>query len=310
MIHKGANYYYSCLSEDNKKIYHQIYEALVHFKSLVFIKGAFHVDIQKIVYAILFDHPEFFYLNRKRIMITKSVLGVNLMFHYEYSKKEAYELWQKIQSKIDELMTSIRSDMKPLACQIAVHRWMQQHIKIATKPYDQTCFTIVGALVKGECVCEGFAHAYKLICDRLHIASIIVNGIGHLSDGTTQRHAWNITKINGVTSHIDVTWDTILGVGSYDYFNLNDDEIAVDHDFDKGMYPICTSKSLSYFTLNEMIAYHENDLKRIVTTHYDDEYFSIQLAFPWKPSYVTKCGFPKGKIRINQARNIIAFYKC
>lgn len=309
MDDKGSKYYYSRLADNEKDIYNRICEALLRFEPTLSVKGASSTDMQKILNAVLFDNPVFFYLNSRSVMIARSPFGLQLMFRYDYTKSEADAMWQTAQSKIDEFMTRIKPGMKPLAKQIEAHRWMQQNIKIATEPYDKTCFSLVGALIKGSCVCEGFAHAYKLICDRLHLASIIVTGTGHLADGSTQLHAWNITRIDGITTHIDVTWDTIFGLGAYDYFNLTDDEIAVDHDFDRGMYPPCTSKSLSYFTLNRLVAHNENELRSIVAANSSKEFFSVKLGFPCDTYLLARCGFPRGEFRLNKARNIVSYKK-
>ena len=308
MDDKGSKYYYSRLSEDEKDIYSRICQALLHFEPTLSVKGASSANIQKILNAVLFDNPVFFYLNSRRVMIAKSPFGLQLMFCYDYSKSEADTMWQTAQSKIDDFMTHIKPGMKPLAKQIEAHRWMQQNIKIAEKPYDKTCFSLVGAVVKGACVCEGFAHAYKLICDRLHLASIIVTGTGHLPDGSTELHAWNITRINGITTHIDVTWDAIFGVGAYDYFNLTDDEIAADHVFDRNIYPQCNNNTLSYFTLNKLIAHDKSELTDLIRSNSHKDFFSVKLEFPFETDYLARCGFPRGELRYNKARKII-FYK-
>ena len=308
MDDKGSKYYYSRLSDGEKEIYNSICEALLRFEHVLSIRDASSMDIHKIINAVLFDNPVFFYLNSRRVMIGKSPFGLKLMFSYEYSKAEAQSLWQTAQNKIDRfIQTYIKPNMKPLARQIEAHRWMQQNIVMAKPPYDRECFSLVGALVKGCCVCEGFAHAYKLLCDRMYIASIIVTGTGIKPDGTTEAHAWNITRIDGVTAHIDVTWDTIYGEGSYDYFNLSDDEIAVDHIFDRSVYPKCTENNLNYFKLNGLIAHDRDELCRIIANNRQKAVFSVKLEFECNASYLAGCGFPPGKLRYNTARNIVLF---
>ena len=309
MDNKGSKYYYSHLTEDEKGIYNLICEALLRFEPTLSVKRVSSANMKKILNAVLFDNPVFFYLNSSGVMFARSTFGLQLMFHYDYSRSEAEAMWQTAQSKIDEFMTRIKPGMKPLAKQIEAHRWMQQNIRIAEQPYDKTCFSLVGALIKGSCVCEGFAHAYKLICDRLHLASIIVTGTGHLPDGSTELHAWNITRIDGVTAHIDVTWDTIFGLGSSDYFNLTDDEIAVDHEFDRGMYPPCTSNSFSYFAMNQLVAHNESQLRNIVAANRHKEFFSVKLEFPCNTYCLARCGFPRGELRLNEARNIVSYKK-
>ena len=141
MDDKGSKYYYSRLADNEKDIYNRICEALLRFEPTLSVGGASSTDMQKILNAVLFDNPVFFYLNSRSVIIARSPFGLQLMFRYDYSKSEADAMWQTAQSKIDEFMTRIKPGMKPLAKQIEAHRWMQQNIKIATEPYDKTCFS-------------------------------------------------------------------------------------------------------------------------------------------------------------------------
>lgn len=185
MNDSGAKYYYSRLTDDEKEIYASICKALLNFEPVLTLRHALMGNMQKILNAVLFDNPVFFYLNRKRVAISKSPFGLILVFRYDYSRPDAEAMWQTAQKRLDQFMgMCIKPNMNSLAKQIEAHRWMQQNIKIAKAPYGRECFSLVGALVKGRCVCEGFAHGYKLICDRMHIASIIVTGTAIKEDGT------------------------------------------------------------------------------------------------------------------------------
>lgn len=66
-------------------------------------------------------------------------------------------------------------------------------------PHNQD---IVGALINRKCVCNGFASAFKYLCDRLGDLEVIM-----VSGETTEPHAWNMAKVDGEFYHIDVTWD-------------------------------------------------------------------------------------------------------
>ena len=87
--------------------------------------------------------------------------------------------------------------MSPLAKQLKVHNFLYT-IHTAEEPFDSDCFSVVGALLRDRCVCEGFAKAYKLLCDRLGIASIVVVGEALHENGQREPHSWNITRIKGV----------------------------------------------------------------------------------------------------------------
>lgn len=66
----------------------------------------------------------------------------------------------------------------------------------------------VGALVYGKAVCEGYAKAFKLICDRVGIPNVLVIGTGITPDGREEDHMWNYVQMeDGKWYAVDVTWD-------------------------------------------------------------------------------------------------------
>ncbi|MCL1807921.1 MAG: hypothetical protein FWG31_09500 [Oscillospiraceae bacterium] len=87
-------------------------------------------------------------------------------------------------------------------------------------------YTAFGALVKGEAVSEGYAMAFKLLCDRLGIDCSVVTGSWNMS-----RHAWNLVKIGNTWYHTDIALNDRGPVPVYDYFLL-DDESAEQATFD------------------------------------------------------------------------------
>lgn len=67
--------------------------------------------------------------------------------------------------------------------------------------------TAYGALVGGSAVGEGFAMAFKALCDELGFDCVVV--LGQL-DGMI--HAWNIVSLNGDHYHIDVAMCALNGI--------------------------------------------------------------------------------------------------
>lgn len=54
-------------------------------------------------------------------------------------------------------------------------------------------------------VCEGYAHAFKLLCDRENIPCVTV--AGNYEASTNSGHAWNEVYIDGNWYGADITWD-------------------------------------------------------------------------------------------------------
>ncbi len=79
-----------------------------------------------------------------------------------------------------------------------------------------------GVFLNGLAVCEGYAEAFKLLCDRESIPCIIIIGDGFSSPSDTGgAHEWNAVQMeDGNWYGIDVTWDDQQGsIGIiYDYF--------------------------------------------------------------------------------------------
>ncbi len=307
-LNNGFRYCLSRLNDDEKQIYESIVAALLNYETRFNVGKAPTSSITKAVSAVFWDNPLLFYPDKKRIGYAAGLFGTIMMFSYNYSEKETERILSCINDKLDSFEKSyIKVNMKPLAKQIEIHRYLQKNVKTAALPYDRECFSVVGSLVNGYSVCEGFAGAYKLLCDKVHLPSLIVSGTAIKADGTKEPHAWNITRINGITSHIDVTWDTSLGVGSYDYFNLTDDEIAADHIFDRSLYPACNDNSLCYFSLNRLTANNLVELKRIIAANANKEFFSVKLNFGCDVNTLSTCRFPAGNLRFNEARNIVMY---
>ncbi len=104
--------------------------------------------------------------------------------------------------------------------------------------HDYLCDTVVydlnapyahepyGALVDGKAVCEGYAEAFKLLCDRFGIPCAVILGEGVVSSGS-EPHMWNYVQMeDGYWYAVDVTWDDRPGEPYYDYFLVGSETVA------------------------------------------------------------------------------------
>ncbi len=312
MDDKGSKFYYSRLSEGGKNLYDKICGAFLRFEPALSLHAgmgkSFALDVQKILEAVLFDNPVFFYVNRSRIVVQQSPMYIQLHFQYTHTQAEAQELWDRVEARIADFISQrIKPDMSPLAKQIQVHRYISG-ISAAHAPYDKAHFSVIGALLDRKCVCEGYAKAYKLLCDRLGIASIVVLGDALTPEGKKEPHAWNITRIQGVTAHTDACWDAQYGISQYDYFNLSDAEISADHSFAPGIYPVCEPNTINYFHKNGLVAADEAQLRDIIVAQGDKLLFSVKLLFPYSGEKARWLPwFDLGCVRYNEAQNIISY---
>ena len=97
------------------------------------------------------------------------------------------------------------------------HDWLTQHNvynerAAAQQGGNELPWSPLSALTDvDQPVCEGYARAFKLICDELGVPCILVDG---LADGGP--HMWNYVFLGGNWYGVDVTWDdpTLQGVSS------------------------------------------------------------------------------------------------
>ncbi len=94
---------------------------------------------------------------------------------------------------------------------------------------------LVGASGDLGPVCEGYACAFKILCDRVGIPCITVNGYATNNVGDSGSHMWNAVYIYDNWYAIDVTWDdpassadkttALSGCECDDYFLVGDDTV-------------------------------------------------------------------------------------
>ena len=71
---------------------------------------------------------------------------------------------------------------------------------LSSQYIPDSSFSAYGVFVEEIAVCQGYALAYKLLCDRVGIECYMVT-----SD--SMNHAWNIVWLDGSWYHVDATWD-------------------------------------------------------------------------------------------------------
>lgn len=111
-----------------------------------------------------------------------------------------------------------------------------------THPY---AFTIYGALVKGQAVCEGYSYAMLFLLDRAGVRGTVVTGY----DGEGNMHMWNLVTVDDRNYHLDPTWNDRENGYQHVYFNLTTQELLKTHRLDGDNIGVdtCTSITAQYY---------------------------------------------------------------
>lgn len=139
----------------------------------------------------------------------------------------------------------VAQDMPDYQKVLVIHDWIINHTKYNTANLDEAGNHLAyGALVKGSCVCMGYAEAGQILFRAVGLDTVYIAGEGTNSSGDTEAHAWNAVKVDGEWYFVDMTWDdpvTMDGsdVLRYDYFLVTDRQLAQNHTWDRTGLPVC-----------------------------------------------------------------------
>lgn len=163
--------------------------------------------LKDLVIEVNYQNPLIFGVNSFIYYSTTDALFVNYTYDRTEQEKLQITVGQKAKEIIDEI---IKPGMTYLEREIAINDYLCANIEYDTKAADEliekgnvsnvNSFNAYGALIDGLAVCEGYAQAFKLLCNEAGITSIVVTG--HLDE---IGHAWNRVMIDDKWYDVDVT---------------------------------------------------------------------------------------------------------
>lgn len=222
-------------------------------------------EVFSIFEEVLFDNPELFYLAHTG---TKYWSNGVLEVAYNLPRGDLLVSKAELRARAQNIVNDvIKPGMTDYEKELALHDYVVAHTKYDQENYKnntlpEDAFTAYGILMKGTGVCEGYAKAMKMLLDAAGIENLVI--IGDATDSQkTEKHAWNLVKLDGEYYHLDTTWDDPTpdrgSRVSYGYFNLNDDQISVNHKWDREKFPKSTGTRYNYFVLNKMAVNNHNE---------------------------------------------------
>lgn len=250
----GSRYYFSRLSDFEKKIYRKIYDCWVTGDSIakITLPGSGFtlpsgMELHQLVTYIIDENPHLFHLETSQFNYSRFGPQVTIQADNVYSPDEYKRVYEKLIARVDQIVERAKYYHTDYERMLYLHDYLAENITYdmgAPDPRSQReIHTIVGSLLNSACVCDGYARAYRLLCDQLHLSCIVAIGDSTAMDNAGP-HAWNFVKLNGKVYHVDVTWDSCLiagGCPATDYYFLRNDSVfSKDHSWDPTLYPPIT----------------------------------------------------------------------
>lgn len=192
------------------------------------------------------DFPELFYIDIKKSPIKIVEYGPvkKISINYLYSKYEVDCFFDEIRDITSQILSPISKSDTILKREKHLHNYLASKVQYEYNSRNSTDYSIIGPLLHGHAICEGYAKAYKYLCEQSQLNCLVVVGKAlNFKTGKMENHAWNILYIgNDSYAHVDVTWDSGKSHGTnlmYSYFNLSDELIGNDHYWDRTSVPVC-----------------------------------------------------------------------
>lgn len=214
--------YYGMLNKRYHDLYKQIYYEVSNLDSVIKPKVSIsRYDLPQVVEAVIYDHPELFYLSNRysfKYNASDMVYEITIKFNSLVKDYEANKL--AFDNEVNNIVNIANMYSTDYEKEKYVHDYLYDNVSYDSKSsYNQSAYS---ALVNGSSVCAGYSKAFQLIMTRLGIPTYYVTGDSY------GEHAWNLVRIDGVYYNVDVTWDD-TNYSNYLYFNISDSDISVNH---------------------------------------------------------------------------------
>lgn len=258
-------YYRDQLSCSQKELYDIIRTGLYNMEKSIPVKGADIKTVEAIYQKIRMDNPGLFFVESVAYQQMVFLPLGSVLPKYRFSEEQVDATLNAVYQKAQQLV-SVISDKPEVERELAIHSFFSQNV-IYDNSFMASSYECVGPLLFGKGVCEGISKAAKLLLDCCGIESLVVHGNSLKSSDivdTDVGHAWNILRIEKHFYHLDITFDITVknhGVERYDYFNLSDGEMRIDHIWDYRAVPNCLISG-DYYKTQGLLFYTTDEFKK------------------------------------------------
>ena len=286
---------FQALTENQKLLYQQILTGVSSLKEQFVVYGAHKDDVEPTYHAVLTDHPEIFWVDGST-SFTYFELGNTMTISPGFSipPDQVESTRAFIEEIADEFIASLPEGVDDYGIAKAAYEFV-----INTTDYDVSVSqnqNIQSVFLQNASVCAGYARAYQYLLQRAGVFCSFVEGE---IPSTGEDHAWNIVRMGGEYTYVDVTWGdpTYPGLdeghevgATYDYLGLTTDEILRDdHIFsNEGLWPACNSTTCSYYAREGLLydSYDVSALSEGFWRQVDKDLSVVSFKFSDESAYV------------------------
>lgn len=263
--------YLALPGEEERQLYREILASLQGLEQESELTTRNPELLESVFKCVMADHPEIFYVDG-----------------YTSTTYKLGSEWKKITFSGDYTMTAEEIAARSIRLEAAVAEWLSglpdgddyekvkylyeyliSHTDYELESADSQ--NICSVLLNGRSVCQGYAKAFQLLCQRSGIPAFLVTGTVN-----GQGHAWNLVAVDGQWYYVDPTWgdasyrqeesgypQSAYPAVNYDYFCVTTEQISRTHVFGGGQtLPFCDAVQAQYYR-REGLYLEQADLEQI-----------------------------------------------
>lgn len=254
---QNTGYYYAYLSENEKIVYAEIYDALVNRKDELL--STLDTEIaDKIYNFVMDDHPEIFYIDGYKLAkntINQKTVSLTISAKYTMEPQEIMSYEKQIEQVVDTFLQNMPMGLDTYGkIKYAFEYIVKQTEYKVGAPNNQN---ICSVFLTHSSVCAGYARAFQYLMQRLDIPVAYVVG-----KSERQGHAWNLVYVDGNPYYVDVTWgDPSYSENdeatdrtwkrpevNYDYLLITTNDLQKTHTIERTEYfPIAQATDANYY---------------------------------------------------------------
>lgn len=256
-------YYRACLKPQLLPFYDTILDGLLRVQSEIRLRHTGSVNFNDVWSAVLLDNPKIFYATEVIVESNGLYGSYTLKPKYLFSKSDIDIYMKRVQSFLEKVGKRF-DGLSEYETECGIHDLLCRNVEYEDQ--GEISHTILGAILYKKCVCDGFSKLAKLLFDYVYIDSHIISGQAYNQNSSLEPHAWNIVKINGAFYHLDITFDKTMTQKNtrYDYFNLTDADIKIDHVYNVSEHPNCCKTDYNYFYIEKRFMHTKGDLEKLL----------------------------------------------
>lgn len=267
-------YAYHKLDESEQNLYRELLDALSVMAEKRRVSTLDSEQLDRVFECVLNDHPELFYVEGFQYtehFFGDTLTGISFEGTYSMTKEEAELALDEIEQSLSECMKEVPLNED----EYSTVKYLYEYL-IDNTEYDKDADNnqnIRSVFLTGRSVCQGYAKAMQYMLQKVGIQSFLVTGYTG-----TERHAWNLVRVNGKYYYLDPTWgdasysysgsegmenEVFLPPINYDYFLVTTNEITKTHSFeDLVALPFCESTEDNYY-VREGLYFERYDVQQL-----------------------------------------------